>query len=143
MSTVKTTTPTNGATNGKPKVETNVSVLNTKPNNEGKPETKILSLPPSTTKQEEVNELPPLEDRFYKLDELFSLRDRHEKLKDSFDKLNKFKLSAEGRSDSITLKDDKGNLFTTHNLDVVKKMVDMLKEDLTTKIKEVDSQIRF
>lgn len=138
MSTQKTTTPTNGTS--KPKVETTVSATNsTQANNEGKPETKVLQLTPP----EKTEKAPSLEDRFYKMDTLFALRERYEKLKETLDKLNKFKLSTEGRSDSIAIRDDKGNTFSTSNPDVVTKMVEWLKEDLTKKIKEVDSQIKF
>lgn len=90
-----------------------------------------------------VDELPSLEDRFFKLDSLYALREKHEALKESLDKLNKFNLSSEGRSEAISFRDEKGNTFTTYNPEVLKKVVDWLKEDLTRKIKDVDNSIRF
>ncbi len=142
MSTQKTT-PTNGSAN-KPKVETTVSAINnTKPNNNDSQEAKVLALPAPKKVETTEENLPSLEDRFYKMDTLFSLRERYEKLKDTLDKLNKFKLSTDERSDNIILRDDKGNTFSTSNPAVIAKAVDWLKEDLTAKIKNVDSQIKF
>ena len=147
MSTQKTT-PTNGSAKPNLKVETTVSAVNnTKANNEGKPETKLLPvtavIPIKKEQETESEKFPSLEDRFYKMDTLFSLRERYDKLKETLDKLNKFKLSTDGRNDNIILRDDKSNTFSTSNPEVIAKLVEWLKEDLTKKIKDVDSQIKF
>lgn len=82
-----------------------------------------------------------IEDRFYRMDILFSHREKWEKIKESLDKVNKFKLTTDGRSDSITFKDSSGNSFTTFSPDVLSKVIAMLKEDLSVKLHEVESQI--
>ncbi len=132
--------PTNGTHKDVAKQDKPTLLNGVKPNVDVKTETPVVKLPTKETAPEKPA-LTSLEDRFYKLDTLFALRDKHEKLKDSLDKLNKFKLSSDGRSDNIVLLDDKGNKFTTSNPDVLAKVVAWLKDDLTQKIKEVDTQI--
>ena len=111
---------------------------------------------PATEKKQELSQLhvsapviqepekPTLsiDDIFYKMDMLYSLRDKREKLKDSLDKLTKFKLSSDSRTDNIILSDKNGSTFSTFNPEVIGKTIDWLKEDLTKKIEEVEAQIR-
>jgi hypothetical protein len=84
-----------------------------------------------------------IEDRFYRMDILFSHREKWEKIKESLDKVNKFKLTTDGRSDSISFKDSSGNSFTTYSPDVLSKVIAMLKEDLSAKLQEVENQINL
>lgn len=93
-------------------------------------------LPPTTT-------AIPIGDRFYQLDRLLSMRDKYEKIKDCLDKLNKWKLAADGRGDNVTLKDAAGLTFTTYNASAVKMFVDLLKKDLTDQLQELDAKITF
>lgn len=83
-----------------------------------------------------------IDDIFYKMDMLYSLRDKREKLKDSLDKLTKFKLSSDSRTDNVILSDKNGSTFSTFNPEVIAKTIDWLKEDLTKKIEEVEKEIR-
>lgn len=95
------------------------------------PKTEDVSKPSTST----------LEEKFYKMDVLFSHREKWEKLKESADKLNKFKLATDGRTDHIVLKDAAGVTFSTYSPDVFSKVLNWLKEDLSEKLKEVESQI--
>jgi hypothetical protein len=126
--------PTNGTLKNAPNADTKPQATETKP-----------MLPPITGSVIPIvnpkNELPPLDERFERMDMLFSLRDKYDKLKESLDKLNKFRLAADGRSEQITLKDSDGNTFATHNPEVLAKVIEWLKEDLTKKIKDVDNRI--
>jgi hypothetical protein len=139
---------TNGATKQLPKAQST----------NGKTVSTVTKIEPPK-KEEQKTELPkqelpsivplpkqdfsPIEDRFLKLDVLFSKREKWERIKDSLDKLNKFKLSTDGRSDNITLKDGAGNSFSTYNAEVLSTVVDLLKVDLTKKLADVEQEINL
>ena len=140
----------NGATNGTTakqlpttngKQVSTVSELKPQPKEETKPNLKaeLPAIIPSKKEEQKAS----IEDRFLKMDVLFSKREKWEKIKDSLDKLNKFKLSTDGRTDNIIFKDSAGVTFSTYNPDVITKVVDMLKEDLTKKLAEVEGEINL
>ena len=128
----------NKPTNGTVKNEV---ANNPAPATERKPELSSLHVSAPDTKEPEKSTLS-IDDIFYKMDMLYSLRDKREKLKDSLDKLTKFKLSSDSRTDNIILSDKNGSTFSTFNPEVIAKTIDWLKEDLTKKIEEVENQIR-
>jgi hypothetical protein len=118
----------------------------------GKPSEVVGKIQQTNGKKEELPSITPIpktelrpsiEDRFLKMDVLFSKREKWEKIKDSLDKLNKFKLSTDGRTDNIIFKDAVGTTFSTYNPDVITKVVDMLKEDLSKKLSEVEQEINL
>src|SRR5438046_2235505 len=115
---------TNGTSKVLPKVQsTNGKTISTvskiEPTNDKKEDAKSQPPKPEIPKivplPKPELKTPSLEDRFFKMDILISKREKWEKIKDSLDKLNKFKLSTDGRSDNITLKDGSGNTFSTYN----------------------------
>ena len=125
------------ASNGTAKNTTPVISL-TAPTGEVKPELSNLQVVAPEPEKPNLS----IDDIFFKMDKMYSLRDRREKLKDSLDKLMKFKLSSDSRTDNIILSDKNGSTFTTFNPEVITKTIDWLKEDLTKKIEEVENQIR-
>lgn len=113
--------------------------------NDDKPKLEDIITPviPITLPDQKEPPKNSIEDKFYKMDILFSHREKWEKLKESLDKVNKFKLTTDGRSDSITFKDSAGSQFTTFSPDVLSKVITWLKEDLTAKLQEVETQINL
>lgn len=98
--------------------------------------------PPSITPLPKPDlKAPSIEDKFYKMDTLFSLRDKHEKITESLDKLNRFNLSSDGRSDNITFTDSAKNSFTTHSPEVLKKTIEALKVDCKEKLAAIEKEI--
>lgn len=149
MATIKTLPATNGKSNEvkDPKnTTTAVATVNPQPAKpEDKPHSQQHPQPPAPQIPKiEAAERPQvltIDDRFYRLDVLTSLREKYEKVKDCLEKLNKFKISAEGRGDNITLKDAAGLTFTTFNATAVKQFIEFLTADLTTQLKDLDAQI--
>ncbi len=125
------------ATNGTAKTPTPVITLPA-PGTDTKPELSKLqvSAPPEPKKETSIADI------FFKMDKMYSLRDKREKLKDSLDKLLKFKLSSDSRTDNIILSDKNNSTFTTYNPEVITKTIEWLKEDLTAKIEQVEKEIR-
>ena len=129
--------------------------LATKTNNAPEIKTEVVKAPDLKAeiptiipvKKEEVKtpdvKTASIEDRFYKMDMLISYREKWEKIKDSLEKVNKFKLTTDGRSDSITFKDGAGNSFTTFSPEVLGKVINWLKEDLSSKLQAVENEIKL
>ena len=125
----KTSTPTISNTNGNGVKKEEVK---------NQPTTANL---PVLIPEKKQSAVPSIEDKFLKMDVLFSHREKYEKLKESLDKLNKFKLSTDGRNDNIILKDANNVTFSTYNPVVIAKVTDWLKEDLTKQIADVAALI--
>ena len=117
-------------------------VANTQMATPPKPELSNIVIPIGKTIDEPKKELP-IADRFLKLDELHAIRLRWDKLKDTLDKLNKFKLSTDSKADNIILSDGRGNQFSTYNPEVVAKVIELLKEDVTKRLSETEASIIF
>jgi hypothetical protein len=106
----------------------------------------VADKPNSTEAKKEQNETkdaPPLEDRILKVEMLYDLTTRRETLLESQKKLNSFRLSSDGTRDTISLRDSKGNEFTTSNSAVVHSVFDVMKKTIAEKIAEVEAQILF
>lgn len=145
MATVKTLPPTNGAHNPKAETKTQETAKQ-----EVKPQAQTGDdLPKIIPEQRQDTTTPQhktavsIDDRFYLLDTLQAKREKYEKTKDCLEKLNKWKHSADGRGDNITLKDASGLTFTTYNAQVVKEFVELLKGNLTAQLLDLDAQITF
>lgn len=145
MATVKELAPTNGKhTPAADKITQQAA----KP--EVKPQAQTGDDLPKITPEERKDTTTPqqktavsIDDRFYLLDTLQAKREKYEKTKDCLEKLNKWKHSADGRGDNITLKDASGLTFTTFNAQVVKEFVELLKGNLTAQLLDLDAQITF
>ena len=136
---VTTTKPSQNGTSAKP-------VENPNNGKDQKPVATTVKVEPLPLKPEQPKEEKKgisLEDRFYKLDQLQSLREKWEEHKDCMDKLNKFKLTYTGRTDNVTFKDANGVTFTTHNPEVVARMIEWLKDDTAKRLQEIEKQIEL
>ena len=122
-------TTTNGNSSGN-KNEVNASI----------PKAEIPAIIPLPRKEPVTSSI---EDRFFKMDLLFSHREKWEIIKESLDKVNKFKLTTDGRSDSITFKDGASNSFTTFSPEVLSKVITWLKDDLSKKLSDVEAEINL
>ncbi|PLX03176.1 MAG: hypothetical protein C0594_10820 [Marinilabiliales bacterium] len=69
--------------------------------------------------------------------------EKREKLLESRKKLNSFVIGSHQFSENIVLTDGQGNSFKASNTEVFGKVVDLIREILDTKIKELEQDIKF
>ncbi len=106
-------------------------------------ESKIPTIIPAKNAPKVKPELRPLEERIYKVQQLTDLVYRREKLQESLAKLKSYKLSSDGRADSIRIQDGHGHEWNTSNSDAIKDVIATLKETLQKKLNEVENLIIF
>lgn len=85
-----------------------------------------------------------LEQRISVVEDLTALIEKWRKLQESFRNLQAFKIGVDGFSTQIILRDTaSGADFKTSNTAVVARVLDEIRLILQSKIKEVETQIRF
>jgi hypothetical protein len=111
-----------------------------KPGTEPKTETK------EEVKQEPKTEIPKpltIQEKIDKLTNLNILAEKREKLIETKRNLNTFKLSADGFTNSLDLRDGNGNSFKTSNSEVIKEVINLLSSTVDCKLLEVEREIEF
>ena len=84
-----------------------------------------------------------LDEKIAKVENLKVLIEKREKLQDSRKKLNSFVIGSHNFSENIVLTDEQGNTFKTSNSEVFSKCVEVIRDTLDTKIREIESEISF
>lgn len=110
---------------------------------ETKAEVKLATIVPAKNGNKVKPELPPLEDRIYKVQQLTDLVYRREKLQEGLKKLKPFKISTDGRADSIRIQDGQGHEWNTSNSNAIKDVIAALKASLQKQLDEVENLITF
>ena len=62
-------------------------------------------------------------------------------LRKTQNKFNEFVINSDGQRDSLTITDSQHRTFETTNSDTIKKVIEVLKIDLSAKIVETESKI--
>lgn len=63
------------------------------------------------------------------------------KLNETHKNLDSFKLGSDKLRDSLSIEDGEGNDFTTHNSEIISKVVEMIKAEITEKVLFVEKEI--
>jgi hypothetical protein len=84
-----------------------------------------------------------LDEKIAKVEILSVLIEKREKLQESRKKLTAFVLGNHSFDENIVLTDSQGNTFRTSNTEVVSSVVKVIRETLETKIREIETEIKF
>lgn len=85
-----------------------------------------------------------LEQKIQKVEDLSMLIDKFRKLRESKRNLETFKLSSDGFSNQVMLRDvNTGHEFKTYHSVVIGRVLDVIKSSLDEKIAEIEEKIRF
>lgn len=85
-----------------------------------------------------------LEQKIRKVEDLNLLIDKWQKLRESERSLQTFKLAGDGYSNQLVFRDmTSGQEFKTYNAMVIGRAIGVIRDALSEKIAEIESQIRF
>lgn len=121
-------------------------VLGTKPapTQPTKPELSNLAVSPTT----ELKEAPPekskvltVEDRKGRTEVFTKLLDKHENLKDVQQRIDSFAIGSDEHSQTLLLKDSKGNSFNTGNPVLLKDVIALVRQQVTAQVGVVETDI--
>lgn len=100
--------------------------------------------------QEKPEQKAPVTDPVLSLDEKIALVEnlkvtieKREKLIDARKKLNSFVIGSHQFSENIVLTDGQGNTFKTSNTEVFGSVVEVIRQTLDDKIKDLEKEIKF
>lgn len=68
--------------------------------------------------------------------------DKLEKLNQTTKNLDSFKLGSDTIKDTLTIEDGERNEFTTHNSEIITKVIDMIKAEVAEKMSETEAEIQ-
>lgn len=103
------------------------------------PELSNVVIPPKTEEKVSLT----INQKIEKINNLYNLMEKREKLTETKENLNRFRVSADGNSQRMTIKDGFGAEFNTSNASVIIDVVALIKKVVDTQIKEVEDQINF
>jgi hypothetical protein len=85
-----------------------------------------------------------IEQKIHKVETLTMLIDKYHKLQESKRNLETFQLASDGFTNQLSLRSTTNSFeFKTYNTAVVAEVLDVINKTLTSKINEVEAQIRF
>lgn len=97
-------------------------------------EKKVISL-----KEKTIQQL--LDEKLSKIQVVQKLSNKLLSLRKTQTKFDEFTIGTDGQKDCLTIRDSERHEFETTNSDTIKKVVEILKVDLTLKIVETEKQI--
>ncbi len=100
-------------------------------------ETKVPVIP--ITKAKTLNQL--LDEKLSKIQDVQKLSNQLLYLRKTQNKFNEFQIGSDGQGDTIKITDSERRSFETTNSDTIKKVVEVLKIDLSAKIVETEKAI--
>jgi hypothetical protein len=85
-----------------------------------------------------------IDQKIHKVEDLVMLIDKYHKLKETKRNLETFQLASDGFTNQLTLRSTTtGFEFKTYNTSVVAEVFDVINKTLTSKIAEIEAQIKF
>ena len=100
-------------------------------------EVKVVTHP--AVKEKTLQQL--LDEKISKIQEVQKLSNQLLYLRKTQNKFNEFQINSDGNGDTIRITDSARNTFETTNSDTIKKVVEVLKVDLSAKIVETEKAI--
>lgn len=100
---------------------------------------KAVIVPIVKVKEKSLQQL--IDEKLGKIQEVQKLSNQLLYLRKTQTKFNEFQISSDGQRESITIEDGQGRSFETTNSDTIKKVIEVLKVDLSAKIVETESKI--
>ena len=82
-----------------------------------------------------------LDEKISKIQEVQKFSNNLLYLRKTQNKFNEFVINSDGQRDSLTITDSQHRTFETTNSDTIKKVIEVLKIDLSAKIVETESKI--
>jgi hypothetical protein len=121
-------------------------VLGTKPaqTQQPKPELSNLAVSPTTELKEptpEKTKVLTVEDRKGRTEVFTKLLDKHENLKDVQQRIDSFAIGSDEHSQTLLLKDSKGNSFNTGNPVLLKEIVALVRTQVIAQVGVVETDI--
>ena len=80
---------------------------------------------------------------FEKGNKLQGLMDQHDVLNETAKKLDSFHLGSDKLTDSLQIRDGKGNEFKTNNSAIIEKCVEMIKGEVEAKTIQLETQLQL
>jgi len=102
-------------------------------------EEKTPVIPIGKVKEKSLQQL--LDEKLSKIQEVQKLSNQLLYLRKTQNKFNEFQIGSDGQGDAITIRDSERRTFETTNSDTIKKVVEVLKVDLSAKIVETEKRI--
>jgi len=96
-------------------------------------------IPMAIVKEKSLQQL--LDEKLTKIQDVQKLSNQLLYLRKTQNKFNEFQISSDGSGDSIKIMDSERRTFETSNSDTIKKVVEVLKVDLSAKIVETERAI--
>lgn len=102
-------------------------------------EEKTPIIPIGKVKEKSLQQL--LDEKISKIQEVQKFSNNLLYLRKTQNKFNEFVINSDGQRDSLTITDSQHRTFETTNSDTIKKVIEVLKIDLSAKIVETESKI--
>ena len=109
-----------------------------------KPELSKTTIPPAEAGKEvkvEIPKAPTIEERRTKKELFDKLLAKHDTIQESKKKVDQFIIGSDENSQTLQLKDAKGNLFNTGNPTVIKEVIELVKKQIYFQCGQVEDDI--